>query len=146
MQDLGAVVSYHPEHQGVQFRAGKNPVLYLENPPGVDPLTRRKQLNHLKTLQEMQYNALSDPEINARIAQYEMAFRMQTSVPDIMDTSGEPEHIYDLYGPDSKKPGTYAANCLLARRLAEKGVKFIQLYHQGWDQHGNLPKAIPGAM
>ncbi len=130
------------EHQGVQFRSGKNPVLYLENPPGVDMTLRRSQLDNLKTLQEGQYENLEDPEINARIAQYEMAFRMQTSVPEIMDTSGEPDYIYDLYGEDSRKPGTYAANCLLARRLAERGVKFIQLYHQGWDQHGNLPNAI----
>jgi hypothetical protein len=130
------------EHQGVQFRAGKNPVLYLENPPGVDQQTRRGQLDNLRTLQDLQYEAVHDPEIAARIAQYEMAFRMQTSVPEIMDTAGEPDYIYDLYGADSKKPGTYAANCLLARRLAERGVKFIQLYHQGWDQHGNLPSAI----
>jgi len=130
------------EYQGVQFRSGKNPVLYLENPPGVSSTSRRGQLDGLRSLQELQYDALGDPEINARISQYEMAYRMQTSVPEIMDTSGEPEHIYDMYGADSKKPGTYAANCLLARRLAEKGVKFIQLYHQGWDQHGNLPTAI----
>lgn len=130
------------EHQGVQFRSGKNPVLYLENPPGVDASMRRSQLDQLKSLQEKQFENQEDPEINARIAHYEMAFRMQTSVPDIMDTSGEPDYIYDLYGEDSRIPGTYAANCLLARRLAEKGVKFIQLYHQGWDQHGNLPNAI----
>ena len=130
------------EYQGVQFRAGKNPVLYLSNPPGVQSETRRDQLDYLKQLQEVQYDNLEDPEIKARIAQYEMAFRMQTSVPEIMDTSGEPDYIYDLYGEDSKKPGTFAANCLLARRLAERDVKFIQLYHQGWDQHGNLPNAI----
>lgn len=130
------------EHQGVQFRSGKNPVLYLENPPGVEADLRRSQLNHLKSLQEIQYDEFEDPEIQARISQYEMAYRMQTSVPEIMDTSGEPDYIYDMYGEDSRKPGTYAANCLLARRLAEKGVKFIQLYHQGWDQHGNLPNAI----
>jgi hypothetical protein len=108
------------EHQGVQFRAGKNPVLYLDNPPGVDPSSRRSQLTDLKALQELQYQ----------------------SVPEIMDVSSEPDYIYDMYGSDSRKPGTYAANCLLARRLAERGVKFIQLYHQGWDQHGNLPTAI----
>ncbi|MCB0685223.1 MAG: DUF1501 domain-containing protein, partial [Saprospiraceae bacterium] len=130
------------EHQGVQFRAGKNPVLYLDNPPGVGAELRRDQLDQLKNLQNLQYDQFEDPEIQARIAQYEMAYRMQTSVPEIMDTSGEPEYIYDMYGEDSRKPGTYAANCLLARRLAEKGVKFIQLYHQGWDQHGNLPNAI----
>ncbi len=130
------------EHQGVQFRAGKNPVLFLNNPPGVSEKNRRTQLDQLNKLQELQYDRLEDPEIKARISQYEMAFRMQTSVPEIMDTSGEPEHIYKSYGPDSKTPGTYAANCLLARRLIERDVKFIQLYHQGWDQHGNLPKAI----
>ena len=130
------------EYQGVQFRAGKNPVLYLDNPPGVSPHLRKRQLEDLAALQELQYDQIADPEIKARIAQYEMAFRMQTSVPEIMDVKDEPEHIYDMYGEDSKKPGTYAANCLLARRLAERGVKFIQLYHQGWDQHGNLPTAI----
>ncbi len=130
------------EHQGVQFRAGKNPVLYLSNPPGVTEPSRRTQLDHLKNLQDIQADREKDPEIQARIAQYEMAFRMQTSVPEIMDTSDEPDYIYDLYGADSRVPGTYAANCLLARRLAERGVKFIQLYHQGWDQHGNLPQAI----
>ena len=130
------------EHQGVQFRAGKNPVLYLTNPPGVDEHARRQQLDYLKALQQKQFDELEDPEITARIAQYEMAYRLQTSVPEIMDTSGEPDYIYDMYGEDSRKPGTYAANCLLARRLAERDVKFIQLYHQGWDQHGNLPNAI----
>ena len=130
------------EHQGVQFRAGKNPVLYLTNPPGVDANARRQQLDYLKELQQKQFDELEDPEISARIAQYEMAYRLQTSVPEIMDTSGEPDYIYDMYGEDSRKPGTYAANCLLARRLAERDVKFIQLYHQGWDQHGNLPNAI----
>ncbi|MDH3709019.1 MAG: DUF1501 domain-containing protein [Cyclobacteriaceae bacterium] len=130
------------QHQGVQFRAGKNPVLYLNNPPGVTDASRREQLDHLSQLEALNYQDIGDPEILARMAQYEMAFRMQTSVPEIMDTSTEPDYIYDMYGPDSRKPGTYAANCLLARRLAERDVKFIQLYHQGWDQHGNLPKAI----
>lgn len=131
------------EHQGVQFRAGKNPVLYLSNPPGVDPENRRDQLNYLNKLQEIQHDEFEDPEIKARMAQYEMSYRMQTSVPDIMDASGEPDYIYNLYGEDSRQPGTFAANCLLARRLAEKGVKFIQLYHRGWDQHGNLPHDLP---
>lgn len=130
------------EHQGVQFRAGKNPVLYLSNPPGVDQNTRRNQLDVLNDLQLMHHNRMGDDEIKARMSQYEMAYRMQTSVPEIMDTSGEPDYIYDMYGEDSRKPGTYAANCLLARRLIEKDVKFVQLYHQGWDQHGNLPNAI----
>ena len=129
-------------HQGVQFRAGKDPVLYLNNPPGIEGSDRRRQLDYLRQLQQIQFDDVADPEIQAKIAQYEMAYRMQTSVPEIMDTAKEPDYIYDMYGPDSRVPGTYAANCLLARRLAERGVKFIQLYHQGWDQHGNLPKAI----
>lgn len=131
------------QHQGIQFRAGKDPVLYLTNPPGVAPKDRKEQLAILRQMQEGQYEAFKDPEIEARIAQYEMAFRMQTSVPEITDTSGEPDYIYDLYGEDSRNPGTYAANCLLARRLAEKGVKFIQLYHRGWDHHDSLPKNLP---
>ncbi len=130
------------EHQGVQFRAGANPVLYLSNPPGVSSDSRRNQLDHLNSLQELKHGEFGDPEILARMSQYEMAFRMQTSVPEIMDTEGEPEHIYEMYGEDSKKPGTYSANCLLARRLIEKDVKFVQLYHQGWDHHGSLPSSI----
>ena len=130
------------QHQGVQFRAGKDPVLYLTNPPGVKADARGRQMDYLKKLQEEQFKKFNDPEIEARIAQYEMAFRMQTSVPEITDTSDEPDYIYDMYGPDSRIPGTYAANCLLARRLAEKGVKFIQLYHRGWDHHSNLPDRI----
>lgn len=130
------------EHQGTQFRSGKDPVLFLQNPPGISPKTRKNQLDHLNQLQQLQYDELEDPEIKARMSQYEMAFRMQTSVPEIMNTKGEPDYIYDMYGEDSKIPGTYAANCLLARRLAEKDVKFIQLYHQGWDTHGNLPSQI----
>ena len=130
------------EHQGVQFRSGKDPVLYLSNPPGISESDRERQLGHLKKLYDLQYDALKDPEINSKLAQYEMAYRMQSSVPETMDISREPEYIYDMYGPDSRIPGTYAANCLLARRLAERNVKFIQLYHQGWDQHGNLPRDI----
>ncbi|NND07817.1 MAG: DUF1501 domain-containing protein [Saprospiraceae bacterium] len=130
------------QHQGVQFRSGKDPVLYLTNPPGIDRAHRREQLDFLRQLQENQFQSIKDPEIEARIAQYEMAFRMQHSVPEMTDTSGEPDYIYDLYGPDARIPGTYAANCILARRLAEKGVRFIQLYHRGWDQHGDLPKFI----
>jgi len=130
------------EHQGTQFRSGKDPVLFLQNPPGISPKTRKNQLDHLNQLQQLQYDELEDPEIKARMSQYEMAFRMQTSVPEIMNTKGEPDYIYDMYGEDSKIPETYAANSLLARRLAEKDVKFIQLYHQGWDTHGNLPSQI----
>ena len=130
------------KHQGIQFRSGKDPVLYLSNPPGIEDPDRKRQLDHLKHLHEIQYNELEDPEIQSKIAQYEMAYRMQTSVPETMDLGNEPDYIVDMYGPDARVPGTFAANCLLARRLAEKGVKFIQLYHQGWDQHGNLPKHI----
>ena len=130
------------QHQGVQFRAGKDPVLYLSNPAGVTTQSRRKLLDRLAELHELQFNDLGDPEINSRIAQYEMAFRMQTSVPEIMDVSKEPASVFDLYGADARTPGTFAANCLLARRLAERDVRFIQLYHQGWDHHGGLPKGI----
>lgn len=130
------------QYQGVQFRSGKEPVLYLANPPGISAKSRELMLGRLRELQEVQKQELEDPGIEARIAQYEMAFRLQSSVPDVVDTSKEPESVFELYGPDARKPGTFAANCLLARRLAERGVRFIQLYHQGWDQHGNLPKGI----
>ena len=129
-------------HQGVQFRSGKDPVLYLNNPAGVSGKSRRKMLDRLNELHQIQLETTGDPELNSRIAQYEMAYKMQSSVPEVMDVSGEPDHIYDLYGPDSKNPGTYAANCLLARRLIERDVKFVQLYHQGWDHHGYLPPGI----
>ena len=129
-------------HQGVQFRSGKDPVLYLNNPDNYDGSDRRQMLDYLRKLNEVQFDSYGDPEINARIAQYEMAYRMQSSVPEITDMSDEPDYIYDMYGEDSRDPGTYAANCLLARKLLEKDVKFVQLYHQGWDQHGGLPKAI----
>jgi hypothetical protein len=129
-------------HQGVQFRAGKDPVLYLNNPAGVDGDSRRQMLDRLAELHELQFHDLGDPEINSRVAQYEMAYRMQTSVPAVMDIAQESDETFALYGPDSRKPGTFAANCLLARRLAERDVRFIQLYHQGWDHHGGLPKGI----
>ncbi len=129
-------------HQGVQFRAGKDPVLYLNNPDGLDADSRQKMLAALGKLQEHQYQKVLDPEINSRVSQYEMAYRMQSSVPETMDISSEPDYIYEMYGPESRIPGTFAANCLLARRLAERNVKFVQLYHQGWDQHGNLPNDI----
>jgi hypothetical protein len=129
-------------HQGVQFRSGKNPVLYLENPDGVSALSRRRMLDRLAELHEVQFQDLGDPEINARVAQYEMAYRMQTSVPEVMDISTEPENVFTLYGDEAKNPGTFAANCLLARRLAERDVRFIQVYHPGWDHHGALPKGI----
>ena len=129
-------------HQGVQFRSGKDPVLYLNNPPGIKHTTRRRMLDNLRELHQRQHERVMDPEINSRIAQYEMAYRMQTSVPITMDVSEEPDHVFDLYGEAARVPGTFAANCLLARRLAERDVRFIQLYHQGWDQHANLPREI----
>ena len=129
-------------HQGVQFRSGKDPVLYLSNPKGITGMNRRKMLDQLVELNQIYHAEVKDPEIRTRIAQYEMAYRMQTSVPEVMDVSDEPDSIYKLYGPESRIPGTYAANCLLARRLIERDVKCIQLYHQGWDHHGNLPELI----
>jgi hypothetical protein len=134
----------HSLHQGVQFRSGKDPVLYLQDPDGIDRQSRRSMLDKLAELNHRQFEEFGDEEINSRIAQYEMAYRMQTSVPEAMDISGEPDHIYQMYGPESTIPGTYAANCLLARRLAERNVRFIQLYHMGWDQHDSLPTQIRG--
>ncbi len=130
------------QHQGVQFRSGNEPVLYLNNLDGVAPENRRLMLDRLTELHAHAADRLGDTELDARIAQYEMAYRMQSSVPGVMDLSAEKPETLELYGPDARKPGTFAANCLLARRLAERGVKFIQLYHQGWDQHGGLPKGI----
>src|SRR6266568_4197464 len=129
-------------HQGVQFRAGKDPVLYLANPDGISRESRRKMLDRLAELHALQFHDLGDPEINSRVAQYEMAYRMQTSVPEVMDISQEPDKVFELYGAEAKNPGTFAANCLLARRLAERNVRFIQLYHPGWDHHGGLPNGI----
>ncbi len=129
-------------HQGVQFRSGKDPVLFLQNPDGVSAASRRRMLDRLAELHTFQFNDLGDPAINERVAQYEMAYRMQTSVPEVMDISHEPETVFEAYGADAKNPGTFAANCLLARRLAERNVRFIQLYHPGWDHHGTLPKGI----
>lgn len=129
-------------HQGVQFRSGKNPVLYLDNPPGIGDADRRLALDHLAALNERRAAEFGDPEVHSRIAQYEMAYRMQTSVPEAMDISDEPEETFELYGEDARRPGTFAANCILARRQAERGVRFIQLYHMGWDQHSNLPNDI----
>jgi len=131
-------------HQGVRFRAGANPVLYLSNPDGYSGQARRRFLDDLTRLNELKFKDYQDPEITTRIAQYEMAFRMQVSVPDLTGLSTEPESVFEMYGPDSRKPGTYAANCVLARRLAERGVRFIQLFHRGWDQHSNLPREIRG--
>jgi hypothetical protein len=131
-------------YQGVKFRSVGDPVLYLSNPPGFDGDARRRFLDDLGKLNQIKLNETGDPEIATRIAQYEMAFRMQTSVPELTDVSKEPKHIFEMYGPESKKPGTFAANCLLARRLSERGVRFVQLFHKGWDQHLHLPKQLPG--
>lgn len=131
-------------HQGVKFRNKGDAVLYLSNPPGIDQAARRSTLDRLAALNQQHYDQVGDPEIQTRIAQYEMAFRMQTSVPDLLDVSKEPQHILDSYGPDVSRPGSYAANCLLARRLAERDVRFVQLFHMGWDHHGGLPNAIRG--
>ena len=129
-------------HQGVQFSSGENPVLYLKDPKGMNRNERRKILDNLSELNQMSYEEFGDPEINTKIQQYEMAYRMQAAVPEIMDVSKEPDDIIKLYGPDCLVPGTFAANALLARKLSESGVRFVQLYHQGWDQHGNLPYEI----
>ncbi len=129
-------------HQGVRLRAGKDPVLFLRNPQHVDAATRRSMLDDLSRLNTIHWQATGDPEIETRIAQYEMAFRMQTSVPDLVDLSNETESTFELYGPESRIPDTYAANCLLARRLAERGVRIIQLFHRGWDQHEKLPEHL----
>jgi len=131
-------------HQGVQFSSGESPVLYLNNHESISSPDRRKMLDKLAELNEGTYSDFEDPEIRAKIQQYEMAYRMQTAVPEITDLSKEPEDIVKMYGPDCLVPGTYAANCLLARKLSENGVRFVQLYHQGWDSHGSLPQEIRG--
>jgi hypothetical protein len=130
------------EYQGVKLQRVGDPVLYLSDPPGLDRSMRRRMLDDLAALNEIKLREQGDPETRTRIAQYEMAFRMQASVPGLIDVSQEPKSILDLYGPDCRKAGTFAANCLLARRLAERGVRFIQLFHRGWDQHTNLPRDI----
>jgi hypothetical protein len=131
-------------HQGVQFSGGEDPVLYLRDPRGVGLENTRAMLDKLNELNQHAFDKVGDPEIQAKIAQYEMAYRMQTAVPEATDISNEPEMIFKMYGEDSRKPGTFAANCLLARKLSENGVRFVQLYHQGWDQHGNLPSQMEG--
>jgi hypothetical protein len=129
-------------YQGVKLRGGKEPVLYLANPAGCSPALRRQMLDEIGTLDDLHHAQTGDPEILTRVSQYELAYRMQQSVPELTDLSREPQSVVDMYGPDVHKPGSYAANCLLARRLAERGVRFIQLYHMGWDQHGDLPNQI----
>jgi hypothetical protein len=132
------------QHQGVKFRSVGDPVLYLSNPPGFGDIERRRMLDDLRSLNEAKQQAFADPEIATRIAQYELAYRMQSSVPSLVDVSDEPDHIFDLYGPSSRTKGTFAANCLLARRLSERGVRFVQLFHRGWDQHRDLPTQLRG--
>lgn len=130
------------EHQGVKFRSGADPVLFLSDPPGIDATTRRRMLDGIAKLNDIQHQHFADPEILARIQQYEMAYRMQTSVPDLVDISDESDHTFSLYGEDARKPGTFAFNCLIARRLAERGTRFIQLFHRDWDQHSRLPTQL----
>ena len=133
------------QHQGVRFRSSADPVLYLNNPPGIDADSRRRMLDGVQALNGMAEQAFGDPEINTRIAQYEMAFRMQTAVPDLTDLAGETKATLDMYGLDAQGNGNpFARNCLLARRMAERGVRFVQLFHRGWDQHSDLPKQIRG--
>ena len=131
------------KYQGVALRSSGDKVLYLSNPEGIDPTVRRRMLDSLARLNQSVADQIGDPETNARIAQYEMAFRMQTSVPELANINDEPQHILDLYGPDVTKPGTFANSCLMARRMAERGVRFTQIFHRGWDQHGTLPKDLP---
>jgi hypothetical protein len=131
------------KYQGIKFRSDGDPVLYLSNPDGVDAKVRRSMLDDIGKLNEIELQQYSDPEISTRITQYEMAYRMQTSVPELTDLSKEPESIFQMYGPDARTPGTYASNCILARRLAERGVRFIQLYHMGWDHHESVPRQLP---
>jgi hypothetical protein len=132
------------KYQGIKFRSVGDPVLFLSNPSGVDRSARRRMLDDLTRLNQLKLEEYGDPEIATRIAQYELAYRMQMAVPELTDLSREPKSVIDLYGPSARKPGTFAANCLLARRLSERGVRFIQLFHRGWDQHTNLPQQIAG--
>lgn len=131
-------------HQGVPFRSGKDPVLYLQNPDGISKASRRNVLDQIAKMNDIRMQEFGDPEIHSRIAQYEMAYRMQASVPEAMNIDEEPDEVFELYGEDARIPGTYAANCLLARRMAERDVRFVQLYHLGWDQHSDLPREIEG--
>ena len=131
------------KHQGVALRSKGDPVLFLSNPDGVDPATRRRMLDSLSRLNDKTYREIGDSETQARIAQYEMAYRMQTSVPELTNIADEPQHVLDMYGPDVQKPGTFAASCLLARRMAERDVRFVQIFHRGWDQHGNVAGDLP---
>jgi uncharacterized protein (DUF1501 family) len=131
------------QHSGVALRAGGDPVLFINNPDGVNAKVRRRMLDSLGELNQMQFAAVGDPETQSRISQYEMAFKMQTSVPELTDLSKESAGTYELYGEEAKKPGTFANSCLMARRLAERNVRFVQIYHRGWDVHGELPEILP---
>ena len=131
------------KHQGVNLRSGKEPVLYLKDPEGIDRNLRRRMLDGIAKINQEQFSEFGDPETQTRISQYEMAFRMQSSVPDLMDVSKEPKAVTDMYGPDASKPGSFARNCVLARRMAERGVPFVHLFHRGWDHHGGLPGKLP---
>ncbi len=131
------------KHQGVALRANGDPVLFLNNPPGVDAAARRRMLDSLDRLNQKEFDEVADPETQARIAQYEMAFRMQSSVPELVNLSSESDRVLEMYGPDVHTPGTFAASCLLARRLAERDVRFVQIFHRGWDQHFNVGGDLP---
>ena len=131
------------KHQGVALRSSGDPVLFLSNPEGVSPKVRRQMLDAVAGLNQQHFEQMGDPEIQSRISQYEMAFKMQTSVPDLVDLSDEPQHVLDMYGPDVHKPGTFAHQCLLARRMAERDVRFVQIFHRGWDQHLKIPTDLP---
>lgn len=131
------------KHQGVNLRSGKEPVLYLKDPEGIDRDLRRRMLDGISKINQEQFEEFGDPETQTRISQYEMAFRMQSSVPELMDVTKEPKNVTDLYGPDAQRPGSFARNCILARRMAERGVPFIHLFHRGWDHHGGLPGKFP---
>ena len=130
------------KYQGVKFRSSGEPVLFLNNPPGIDRDSRRAILDSIRDVNAAKFSETRDAEIQTRIAQYEMAFRMQASVPELTDLKSEPEHVYELYGKDAKSPGKFAYNCILARRMLESGVPFVQLFHRGWDQHGNCPRDV----
>ena len=132
------------KHQGVAFQTAGDPVLFLSNPKGIDPRVRRRMLDAVGRVNGKHFSEIGDPEIETTIAQQEMAFRMQASVPELTDLAGEPEHVMDLYGPEVRKTGSFARNCLLARRMVERGVRFIQVFHRGWDHHTILPKQLPG--
>jgi hypothetical protein len=131
------------EYQGVALRSTGDPVLFLSDPPGIDRSTRRRMLDALAKVNQETAQHYGDPETTARIAQYEMAYRLQASVPELIDTSKEEQSVLEMYGDDVKKPGTFAASCLLARRMAERGVRFVQIFHRGWDQHGNISNDLP---